>query len=290
MPSAVINVRPVVGNTLPRFIRVTRRNADDAIAAFDERVILYAPRDHELHGYFASATLVDVHLDLIDTAFMFVEIEDVERFRSIVPTTNEGEPFELGARGREGAMKWWAYSSGLRALTDTERDAILAQSGLVFRQGNVSKESGLTEDEQIAVATANTKAEHILSRRRARNASLRMEILAKHGPVCALTGVAHVTRDGRNTEVDVCHIIPLRHNGPDQVSNLIPLNKTIHWGFDAGWVSMLRDGTIILSPHADDDFRARFGRLKRARFPEDVAYWPAAEFIEYHRNVIFKAN
>lgn len=289
MPSAVINIRPVADNTLPRFIRVTRRNADDAIAAFDERVILYAPRDHELHGYFASATLVDVHLDLIDTAFMFVEIKNVERFRSIVPTTDEGEPFELGARGREGSMKWWAYSAGLRALTDTERDAILAQSGRVFRQGNVSKEPGLTEDE-IAVATANTKAEHILSRRRARNASLRMEILTKHGPVCALTGVRHVAWDGRNTEVDVCHIIPLRHNGPDQVSNLIPLGKTIHWGFDAGWVSMLRDGTIILSPHADDDFRSRFGRLKRARFPEEVAYWPAAESIEYHRNVIFQAN
>lgn len=30
MPSAVINVRPVSDNTLPRFIRVTRRNADDA--------------------------------------------------------------------------------------------------------------------------------------------------------------------------------------------------------------------------------------------------------------------
>lgn len=289
MPSAVINIRPVADNTLPRFIRVTRRNADDAIAAFDERVILYAPRDHELHGYFASATLVDVHLDLIDTAFMFVEIKNVERFRSIVPTTDEGEPFELGARGREGSMKWWAYSAGLRALTDTERDAILSQSGLVFRQGNVSKESGLTEDE-IAVATANTKAEYILSRRRARNTSLRMEILAKHGPVCALTGVRHVAWDGRNTEVDVCHIIPLGHNGPDQVSNLIPLGKTIHWGFDAGWVSMLRDGTIILSPHADDDFRSRFGRLKRARFPEEVAYWPAAESIEYHRNVIFQAN
>lgn len=285
MPSAVINVRPVSGNTLPRFIRVTRRNADDAIAAFDERVILYAPRDHELHGYFASATLVDVHLDLIDTAFMFVEIKNVEMFASIVPTTDEGEPFELGARGREGSMKWWIYSAGLRGLTDLERDAILAQSGSFSRQGNETQKTGFHEE-----LTEPADVDYVLSRRRARKASLRLEVLSKHGPVCALTGTSHVSRDGLYTEVDVCHLIPLRHDGPDVVSNLFPLSRTIHWGFDIGWVSMLNDGTILLSPQADAQFRSRFGKLTRARFPKDVAYWPAAESIEHHRDHIFQAD
>jgi len=53
---------------------------------------------------------------------------------------------------------------------------------------------------------------------------------------------------------------------------------------------MWNEGTIILSPRADAEFRARFGKLKQARFPEDPAYWPAAEFIEYHREQIFLAD
>ena len=278
MPSAVINVRPVPGNTLPHLIRVTRRNTEAVVAALDRQVILYAPRDHELHGYFASAMLVDMHLDLNDPTFMFVEIRNIEMFPTIVPTTNEGEPFERVAQDREGELKWWVYSAGFRGLSDSETNAILAESGSIRHFGVLD---GLWETEN---------AEYTLVRQRVRKAWLRMDILSKHGPVCALTGTSHISRSGIHYEVDICHIIPLGHDGPDVVSNLIPLSKTIHWGFYIGWVSMWNEGTIILSPHADAEFRARFGKLKRARFPEDPAYWPAAESIEYHREQIFLAD
>lgn len=64
-----------------------------------------------------------------------------------------------------------------------------------------------------------------------RDAKLRRLVIGAWGPACAVCGLELVGLDGAQ-ECEVADIVPVAEDGPDTLTNALPLCRTHHWAFD----------------------------------------------------------
>lgn len=125
MPVAALNVRPSRQKSL-HSVRLDNRNRDVALNNIGERIILYAPADEPQHGYFGTATILDVSPDMKQRRFIFIALSDIALFGQFLPLEALITPIEKRAYLATGAIDFSYFSLGIRALTDEDQTAARA--------------------------------------------------------------------------------------------------------------------------------------------------------------------
>ncbi len=223
-------------------------------------------------------------------------------FERLVPRARpDGLAFERCLRGPDGApMSGGANSASVRLLTDTEfweivtygcrplpdahalpRDADGAQPGFAEPAAPFA---GPPPDIEIVSAPRP----EILTTRKWRDAQFARMVKRAYGGRCAISGL-DLRNGGGRSEVEACHIRPVKAGGPDTVNNGIALSGTLHWMFDRGLLAVAEDWSILISHNKVP--REVADRLiapdRRLRLPEDPRDWPHPAFLRWHREEVF---
>jgi hypothetical protein len=114
-------------------------------------------------------------------------------------------------------------------------------------------------------------------------------VLEQYAFTCAITGMQY--RSDHLVEAQAAHIIPRRINGSDDPRNGIALSRTAHWAFDQGMFTISDQYEIIVHPKAKHATINKFSIIDLHGLPinkpEDDAFWPHNDAIEWHRAEIF---
>jgi len=123
-----------------------------------------------------------------------------------------------------------------------------------------------------------------------RDVAFTRSVRAIYNFTCAMTGLSIINGGGR-PEVEAAHIRPVGndHNGPDSMRNGIALSRSIHWMFDRGLFS-LTDGYEILMAKKliPDPIKRLLNPDGKILLPADRKLCPHPQFLQYHRERIFK--
>jgi len=247
-------------------------------------VLLCAPRDDRSAGYYGIARFTQLDPDLSGPNFVLVRLEEFLPFLRPVPLLHAGRPFEEAAQGDNGNLLWWVYAQGIRFATDQTFANILAAASLFGDRGlqeRAQADYGVLPPLSDQLSTRELES----TKRRKRDARLRMLVLPLYDARCALTGdrFTHASAE----EVEICHLRGLDYGGSDAIRNAMAMGRTVHWCYNHGLLGLENDGTIIFASSTTADFRARFKR-QRAAFPLDPNFWPDPDSLEFHRDVIFR--
>lgn len=89
--------------------------------------------------------------------------------------------------------------------------------------------------------------------------------------------------------MQAAHIRPVASDGPDSVRNGLALSGAVHWMFDRGLISLDGDYAILM---AKDRVPEPIHRLinpdLKLRLPARPEFRPHPQFLEYHREHVFK--
>jgi putative restriction endonuclease len=102
-----------------------------------------------------------------------------------------------------------------------------------------------------------------------------------------------VTREKILPVLQAAHIRPVTHDGPHRIENGLLLRSDVHTLFDRGYLTLERDRTLRVSPHlrADFDNGEFYYSMDGSPIwvPDRPQDQPAVEFLEWHRDVVFRA-
>jgi hypothetical protein len=114
-------------------------------------------------------------------------------------------------------------------------------------------------------------------------------VLEQYAFTCAVTGTQYYS--DHFVEAQAAHIIPRRINGSDDPRNGIALSRTAHWAFDQGMFTLSDQYEIIVHP------KAKYAKVNKFPIidlhgqpinkPEDDAFWPHKDAIEWHKAEVF---
>lgn len=127
-----------------------------------------------------------------------------------------------------------------------------------------------------------------LTKRKWRDKKFSQHIRIAYDRTCAFTGLRLINGKGR-PEVEAAHIIPVSEGGNDSIRNGIALSGTVHWMFDRGLLSLEKDFTILQSRHLNHDVSSLIHKNFKARVPKEKYLQPHPEYLEWHRENIFKS-
>lgn len=131
-----------------------------------------------------------------------------------------------------------------------------------------------------------------------RDQSFRRSVLGVYGWRCSMSGFGSAAA-GQETygTVEAAHVKPVGAAGPDVVSNGIALTPTLHALFDLGMFTFeAYRGRLraMASPHLASLRLGSIDAESRLRVdgapvfvPADRNLRPAAEFLEFHRRVVY---
>jgi putative restriction endonuclease len=115
-------------------------------------------------------------------------------------------------------------------------------------------------------------------------------VLEQYGFTCAITGQQYYSE--HLVEAQAAHIIPRRINGSDDPRNGIALSRTAHWAFDQGMFTLSDQYEIIVHPKARQARINKFPIIdlqgQSINKPNDDAFWPHKDAIEWHRVEVFE--
>lgn len=136
-----------------------------------------------------------------------------------------------------------------------------------------------------------------------RDARFRVNVLSAYEFKCAVSGfeLGRVSKTKPQGLLDAAHIRPVGANGPDDISNGIPLTPTLHRLFDAGLFTLdFEDDRprILTSPSLepamlvgrDGDFRLPLQDGLPLLVPPNRASWPSRDQVRYHQREVFQAS
>jgi hypothetical protein len=282
MPFAVLNVRPRRQKTLA-VVRIDNRNKDLAMRSLGQQVLLYAPHDEALHGYFGKAEITDVRLDLEHRRFMFLDLARINIFARPIRLEHVPEPLESQAYRADGKPAFSYFSTGIRLLSERDREAVFRlERALAVPAGLAAPPSGTYVPPPLPQRRLVTRAVVI------RDAQLRWTVLDLYGAGCAVCGRNYSDRERGLYEVEVCHLQAVRYGGPDAITNAMPMCRTHHWAYDAGLFTLAPEGHILLSSRMNADLRNSFNGQNRALLPQAPAVRPAARHLLFHRDMVFQ--
>jgi hypothetical protein len=122
-----------------------------------------------------------------------------------------------------------------------------------------------------------------------RDRAFKEVVLEQYAFTCAVTGTQYYS--DQLVEAQAAHIIPRRINGSDDPRNGIALSRTAHWAFDQGMFTISDQYEIIVHHKAKHAKINNFPILdlhgQQIIKPEDDAFWPHKDAIEWHKAEIF---
>jgi len=122
-----------------------------------------------------------------------------------------------------------------------------------------------------------------------RDHNFRKVVLRAYGETCAITGLRLINGGGR-AEAEAAHIKPVAAGGPDILTNGIALSGTVHWMFDRGLIGLSERLEIMISRQANDadGIRKLINPSGALLTPQQAAYAPHSQFVDWHREHVFK--
>ena len=126
-----------------------------------------------------------------------------------------------------------------------------------------------------------------LVRRRLGQGAFRVVVTDNFDRRCAVTGEKTLP------VLEAAHILPVKRGGQHRADNGLLLRSDLHKLFDLGYVTVTPDYRVAVSPALKDEWSN--GRVyyemqgKQIRLPFDPAGRPAREFLDWHRDVVFRA-
>jgi putative restriction endonuclease len=221
----------------------------------------------------------------------------VESFDSPVPREVLGTPLEtwLEALPRGRSRNSATRGRAVRALSDADFVRILQLAGAALLN---PASTGLVETLE-PTEVARQRVERLVANFE-REARFRREVLEAYKYRCAVTGLGlgPVSRTKPQGILDAAHIRPVRSQGPDFISNGLPLTPTLHRMFDAGlFTARYVDGQpevltsrLLLREMVEVPERGTSLPLKdgtRLLLPDSFGHWPNKDQLDFHARSVF---
>ena len=259
-----------------------RRYLNAVKAALNDWIVYYEPRrGGGRQSYFATARIVRIDEDPHKDDHYYAYVKDYLEFDRPVPFRGtDGFFYESGLRKDDGSVNKGSFGRSVRSLPDVEYNAILAK-GFANELGTPQQIRG----------TVGPEIRHIvegISKRPFRDQKFATGIKRIYDNTCAMSGLRIINGGGR-AEAQAAHIRPVKDNGPDSLRNGIALSSTFHWMFDRGLISIDDDYTLLFKKNAIPDHALSWVNPdRRLRKPKEEIYLPHREFLQYHREHVFK--
>jgi hypothetical protein len=269
VPAYAINIRPDNLASDGTAVRITRSALRPARKLIGQRVLLYSVRDASSPGYSSLATVGDCVPVIGNDAVFWLRLADLEPLQRVVSLE------ELYGFLGEESTPFFRYSRPIHEIPDRELAALIEMRVIT---------PGFSEDADVASPPVSFRT----ALQRARDRRLRFRVLEAYGGRCAITARRNPSLDGLRFGIDICHLQALEDGGPDSIFNLLPMLPHIHGFWDEGSISMTDSGIILVARQANNYVRSQVVAGAQAIFPKDVSLWPKAEFLQFHRGVIFE--
>lgn len=273
------------------FPRTYLRQAE---AAVGDWIVYYEPRrtsgDRSSSGgrqaYFATARVRSVEADPVTPDHFYAFVDDYLEFDDPVPFRDGDFYYEGGLQRVDGETNKGAFGRAVRNVPDREYD-LIARAGfaeIIKPQGVTAEMPGLAEEQ----ATFERPIVERLVARPFRDAAFATAVKAAYDNTCAITGLQIINGGGR-PEVQAAHIRPVASSGPDSVRNGLALSGTVHWMFDRGLISLDEDHAILMAEdRVPEPIRGLVNPDRKLRLPARPEFRPHPQFLEYHREHVFK--
>jgi putative restriction endonuclease len=276
----------------------TSRYLSRAAAMVDDWVVYLEPRRGGTRGYFAAAKVQSVVPDPTDSTMHLALIEpgSFVEFDNHVPFSDQNGPIERGLLNAEGAASG-NKQAAVRPISDADFGRIIDR-GLVD-EIDVLPRIGETPTDDVSNRLFEDRSPYafevvrdrvdMVTSRAVRDRAFRRNVLAAYDCRCAFSGLKLINGGGR-AEVEAAHIRPVERGGPDAVANGLALSGTAHWMFDRGLISLAEDLSILVSRQVNDiDSVWKFIQpSRRATSPISQAHRPHPNFLDWHRESVFK--
>lgn len=262
-------------------------------------IIYYEPRKvPETRGYFAVAKVQQVIPDPKAPGMYLALIEPGSYldFINSVPFSAGEDLVERGLLNAEGRISGRAQSA-VRPLSTLDFNRIISlglaenepELPRVGEREDVPSDTGVEDGQAPFVFEQERTRVAVLTSRVDRDRLFRRLVLHAYDKRCAITGLKLINGGGR-AEVDAAHIRPVKHNGPDILSNGLALSGTAHWMFDRGLIGLTDSLDILVSRHVNDpdSVRSLINPTGKAIVPNRLIERPHPRFLEWHRDNCFK--
>lgn len=144
------------------------------------------------------------------------------------------------------------------------------------------------ELEQTPPLTEESVPEPVQVTLKPRDAKFRILVRRAYDSACAVCGSSLRSPTGE-PEVQSAHIYPKGLYGKDDLRNGLCLCRIHHWAFDAGWMSLSDDYTVLvrndLPEQEDYEFIRKYAGSK-VMLPKDKSAAPHAVFLQAHRKLV----
>jgi putative restriction endonuclease len=267
-------------------------------AAVGDFIVYYEPGRTEhsdrqrtgLRSYVATARLTAVRPDPMKSEHYYAIIDPSTylTFDRPVPFREGTFYYEEALRKDDGTANLGAFGRAVRSVPDDEFEAIL-RAGFARELAPPELEppwGGLAEPE---VPFERPIIQRLIERP-LRDAAFTRVVQEAYGATCSVTGLKIINGRGR-AEVQAAHIRPVSDQGPDSVRNGLALSATVHWMFDRGLISIGDPPNypiLISSRGLADNVMRLFNPDGRLRRPTEQRFWPAPQYLRFHRENVFK--
>lgn len=254
-------------------------------------------------GYFAVTKVREIIPDpiLSDMFLAIVEPGTFLEFPNSVAFNIEGTPVERGLLNDKMKLSGRAQAA-VRPISTSDFNRIVTL-GLADEDGWPERVDEDTQQNVVSITdtlhgeldAANSQAAYIVDRpiitqltnRKYRDARFKHLVRRAYDRRCAFTGLRLINGKGR-PEVEAAHIRPVSENGPDSVRNGIALSGTVHWMFDRGMLGLSDQFDILISRQLNHDLSNLLVPDLKAMVPNDSRFQPHPDFLDWHRQNIFK--
>jgi putative restriction endonuclease len=240
-------------------------------------------------AYFAVARVTDIQPDPNRENLYYAFVDNYLDFDHVVPVRHTTGYYESSLQLPGGELNSGMVQRAVRPIPENEFDLIVRAGFVATVGGDVAKR--LSAPNRLAEDLAKFQRPIIeaVVARPFRDEAFRQAVRIAYDSTCAMTGLKIVNGGGR-AEAEAAHIRPVADSGPDSVRNGIALCGTVHWMFDRGLVSVSDDYSILVgSKGIPDEMRRLLSNTARLRLPELPSMRPHPQFLEYHRDKVFKS-
>jgi putative restriction endonuclease len=239
-------------------------------------------------SYYAIAQIVDVQPDPNHSGLYYAYVEGYLDFDRPVPMRNQTGFYESGLRGDDGEPNRGAVQRAVRRISEAEFELIVRAGFATIVGAGHASESTARNMALEEPAIFHRPIVEELVRRPFRDTAFKLAVRAAYQGTCAMTGLKMINGGGR-AEAEAAHIRPVQDSGPDSVRNGVALCGTVHWMFDRGLVSIGDDFTILRAEKGiPERMHQLFNRSGKLLLPESEMLRPHRQFLQYHRNRVFK--
>ena len=239
-------------------------------------------------AYFAFARVTGVREDHSRSDHFYADIADYLPFDNAVSFREGTHFYETAMRGLDGGTNSGSAQRAVRNMPDNEFDGII-KAGFATElstETNFAPPSSSGFDEPPALFERPLIEATVT--RPFRDRVFSRQIQEAYDKRCAMTGLRIINGGGR-PEAQAAHIRPVIQDGPDSIRNGLSLSSTMHWMFDRGLLSVDDNFRILKAKNAVPSEVERL--LNPSGFlnvPEDFRLQPHKQFLNFHRETIFK--